>query len=88
MSRRRLFVPAERLAGPRLTITGDDHRYVARVLRARVGDRLALFDGAGTEIDAEVTRVGKLDVELALEARRDEDEWTALRLRRPDGRAP
>jgi ribosomal protein L11 methyltransferase len=25
---------------------------------------------------------------LVLEARRDEDEWTALRLRRPPGRAP
>jgi 16S rRNA (uracil1498-N3)-methyltransferase len=71
VSRRRLFVAAERLAGPRLTIDGDDHRYVARVLRARPGDRLALFDGAGTEIDAEVTRVGPRDAELALGARRE-----------------
>jgi 16S rRNA (uracil1498-N3)-methyltransferase len=70
VSRRRLFVPAERLAGERLTIDGEDHQYLARVLRTRVGDRLALFDGAGTEVDAEVTRVGKRDTDLALGARR------------------
>jgi 16S rRNA (uracil1498-N3)-methyltransferase len=70
VSRRRLFVPAERLGGARLTIEGDDHRYLARVLRARPGDRLAVFDGAGTEIDAEITRVGPRDAELALGGRR------------------
>jgi 16S rRNA (uracil1498-N3)-methyltransferase len=70
MSRRRLFVPAERLAGLGLTITGDDYRYLARVLRSRVGDRVALFDGAGTEVEAEVTRVGKQDADLTLGARR------------------
>jgi 16S rRNA (uracil1498-N3)-methyltransferase len=68
MSRVRLHVPAERLAGARLTLTGEDHQHVARVLRARAGDRLTLFDGAGTEVDAEVTRVGKHDLELALGA--------------------
>jgi 16S rRNA (uracil1498-N3)-methyltransferase len=70
MSRRRLFVPAERLAGARLTLTNDEHQHVARVLRARVGDRLTLFDGAGIEVDAEIERVGKRDTELALGARR------------------
>ena len=70
MSRTRLYVPAERLAGGRLVLTDDDHQHVARVLRARVGDRLTLFDGAGTEVDAEVVRVGKRDTALALGARR------------------
>jgi 16S rRNA (uracil1498-N3)-methyltransferase len=70
MSRTRLYVPAERLAGGRLVLTDDDHQHVARVLRAAVGDRLTLFDGAGSEVDAEVTRVGKRDTELALGARR------------------
>jgi 16S rRNA (uracil1498-N3)-methyltransferase len=70
VSRRRLFVPAERLGGARLTIDGDDHRYVARVLRGRPGDRLALFDGAGTEVDAEIIHVGPRDAELALGERR------------------
>jgi 16S rRNA (uracil1498-N3)-methyltransferase len=70
MSRRRLFVPAERLAGARLVLADEDHQHVARVLRARAGDRLTLFDGAGAEVDAEVARVGKRDTELVLGARR------------------
>jgi 16S rRNA (uracil1498-N3)-methyltransferase len=70
MSRRRLYVPAEHLAGGRLVLTGDDHQYLARVLRAEVGGQLTLFDGAGQEVDAEIVRVGKRDTELALSARR------------------
>jgi 16S rRNA (uracil1498-N3)-methyltransferase len=70
MSLRRLYVPAERLAGARVVLVDDDHQHVARVLRARAGDRLTLFDGVGGEVDAEVTHVGKRDTELALGARR------------------
>jgi 16S rRNA (uracil1498-N3)-methyltransferase len=70
MSGRRLFVPAARLGGTRLVLTDDDHQYVARVLRARPGDRLTLFDGAGAEVEAAIARVGKLDTELVLGARR------------------
>jgi 16S rRNA (uracil1498-N3)-methyltransferase len=74
MSRRRLFVPAERLAAAttaRLTIDGDAHKHVARVLRLRAGDALVLFDGAGVEVDATLARVGPRDAELTLGARRD-----------------
>jgi 16S rRNA (uracil1498-N3)-methyltransferase len=70
MTRRRLFVPAERLGGARLTLERDEHQHLARVLRAREGDHLTLFDGAGGEVDAEIVRVGKRDTELALGARR------------------
>jgi 16S rRNA (uracil1498-N3)-methyltransferase len=70
VSRRRLYVPAERLAGARLVLDGDDHQHVARVLRAEAGQRLTLFDGAGSEVDAEVVRVGKRDTELTLGERR------------------
>jgi 16S rRNA (uracil1498-N3)-methyltransferase len=77
MSRRRLFVAPGRLAGARLVLDGPDHKYVARVLRARAGDALVLFDGAGTEIDAEVVRVGVRDVELTLGARRAAPQATA-----------
>jgi 16S rRNA (uracil1498-N3)-methyltransferase len=70
VSRRRLFVSPVRLTGARLVLEGDDHQHIARVLRARVGERLTLFDGAGGEIDAEVARVGKHDTELALGPRR------------------
>ncbi|HTB59558.1 MAG TPA: 16S rRNA (uracil(1498)-N(3))-methyltransferase [Polyangia bacterium] len=70
MSERRLFVPGERLGGPRLTLTGPEHRHVGRVLRARPGDALTLFDGAGGEVEATVVRVERTETELALGARR------------------
>jgi 16S rRNA (uracil1498-N3)-methyltransferase len=70
MSERRLFVPVERLGGSRLTLTGPEHRHVGLVLRARPGDALLLFDGAGGEVEAEVIRVERTETELALGARR------------------
>jgi 16S rRNA (uracil1498-N3)-methyltransferase len=70
MRRIRLFVPAERLQSARLVLERDEHQHLARVLRAREGDRLTLFDGAGGEVDAEIVRSGKRETELALGARR------------------
>jgi 16S rRNA (uracil1498-N3)-methyltransferase len=76
MSRRRLFVEAERLGAAerlgdrRLVLTGDEHRHVARVLRARPGEALTLFDGAGGEVEATIVAVGAREVELTLGERR------------------
>lgn len=70
MSGRRLFVPGERLAGTRLTLTGDEHRHVGRVLRGRVGDTLTLFDGAGGEVEGRIARVEREAIEVELGARR------------------
>jgi 16S rRNA (uracil1498-N3)-methyltransferase len=70
MSERRLFVPGEQLDGPRLTLTGPEHRHVGRVLRARPGDTLTLFDGTGGEVEATVLRVERTETELALGTRR------------------
>jgi 16S rRNA (uracil1498-N3)-methyltransferase len=71
MTERRLFVPPERLGGGRVTLTGDDHRYLGRVLRARPGLEVTLFDGAGGEVPARVVRVGREATELALGARKE-----------------
>jgi 16S rRNA (uracil1498-N3)-methyltransferase len=70
MSARRLYVPGERLAGPHVTLAGPEHRHLARVLRARPGETLTLFDGAGGEVDAQVVRVDRSETELRLGARR------------------
>jgi 16S rRNA (uracil1498-N3)-methyltransferase len=67
---KRLFVPPGDLEGTRVVVTGDAHRHLARVLRARRGDTVTLFDGIGSEIEAEVTRVGAQETELALGPRR------------------
>ena len=65
MSRRRLFVPPERLHTTPITVTGEEHHHLARVLRARPGDAITLFDGAGAEVDARVVRVGRAETELS-----------------------
>lgn len=70
MSSRRLFVPGERLTGPRLTLTGEEHRHVGRVLRGRVGDTLTLFDGAGGEVEGRIARVERDTIDVELGARR------------------
>jgi 16S rRNA (uracil1498-N3)-methyltransferase len=70
MSARRLYVPGERLAGSHVTLMGPEHRHVSRVLRARPGETLTLFDGAGGEVAAEVVRVERDETELRLGARR------------------
>ena len=46
-------------------VGGDEHHHLARVLRARPGDAITLFDGAGTELRARVVRVGRAETELA-----------------------
>lgn len=66
----RLFVPAERLAGERLTVDGDGFRHLTKVLRLGAGDTLCVFDGRGTEIEARIVAVGARAAELALGARR------------------
>ena len=54
----RLLVGARLLAQDLLTLTGDDHHYLFRVRRLRVGDRVVLFDGEGHEALAEVMEIG------------------------------
>jgi 16S rRNA (uracil1498-N3)-methyltransferase len=66
MGRLRLQVPRERLGGSSVSVTGAEHRHLARVLRVRPGATITLFDGAGGEVDARVVRVGRSETLLAL----------------------
>ena len=52
-------------AGGRAMLDGDEARHLARVLRARVGDTVVLFDGQGRSWPARVTAIGRAEVELA-----------------------
>jgi 16S rRNA (uracil1498-N3)-methyltransferase len=60
----RLFVLPERLQDETVVLAGEDHRYLIRVLRLRVGDEVVLFDGAGQEARARIERVGPRAAEL------------------------
>ena len=66
----RLFVPPERLHGERVTLAGEEHRRVCRVLRLQEGDRLTLFDGEGVECEAVLAAPTSRSVEAVIVGRR------------------
>lgn len=45
--------------GDEIRILGEESRHLSQVLRLRVGDRIAVFDGSGEEHEAELLSVGK-----------------------------
>ena len=53
----RIFVDPARLAAGELAIAGDEHHYLARVRRARIGDPIELVDGAGRRAAATIARI-------------------------------
>lgn len=59
----RFFTPSPP-AGSRAVLEGDEARHLARVLRAKVGDTVVLFDGKGREWPARVVAIGRDRVEL------------------------
>ena len=61
----------------RALLEGDEARHLARVMRARVGDRVTLFDGAGTRWPARVAALGRNRVDLVVEAAQVEAEPAA-----------
>ncbi len=64
----RIFVAPEQLAAGALVIRGDEHHYVMRVRRARVGDAVELVDGAGRCAAAVIARIADAETELLVDA--------------------
>ena len=64
MSPTRLFSPVRLQAHSRQTLDSGQARYLARVLRLRLGDSLILFDGTGGEFSAEIVLVEKNRVDV------------------------
>ncbi len=52
--------------GAEIELDGDQSRYLGKVLRARIGDRVAVFNGEGPEWPATVLRISRNSVCLAL----------------------
>lgn len=64
----RIFVdPAELRAGE-LVVRGDEHHYLARVRRARTGERIELLDGAGRRAAATIARIADGETALIADA--------------------
>ena len=68
------------IKGPRIVITDSEAHHLAHVMRASCGDMLTLFDGSGAEFLAEVARVGRKEVELAILERVEADRELPVRI--------
>ncbi|MDH5621054.1 MAG: 16S rRNA (uracil(1498)-N(3))-methyltransferase [Gammaproteobacteria bacterium] len=62
----RLFVSGALSNGAEIELDGDQSRYLGKVLRARVGDRVAIFNGEGPEWPATILRISRNSVCLTL----------------------
>jgi 16S rRNA (uracil1498-N3)-methyltransferase len=65
----RYFVET-RIAGGRATLVDAEAHHLAHVMRAKAGDQVVLFDGAGGEYPAVIERVARSTIELAVLAHR------------------
>lgn len=66
MSARRFYVPPGTLTGGGATLRGDLAHRLAHVLRLTPGDRIALFDGSGIEVEAQLADLGRDAVAVTL----------------------
>ena len=64
----RFFVKTEPvdLQNGRITITGEDVKHIANVLRSRVGEHLELCDGNGTDYDVVIEQLSKESIITAV----------------------
>ena len=61
-------------------LEGSEHQHLAKVLRARVGDQVMLFDGKGSEFEATVESIGRGSTELLVGAECSVDRELAFQL--------
>jgi 16S rRNA (uracil1498-N3)-methyltransferase len=62
----RLFVSGALSNGAEIELDGDRSRYLGKVLRARVGDAVTVFNGEGPEWPATLLRISRNSVSLKL----------------------
>lgn len=67
---RRFFVDHPLVEGT-AQLAGPEAEHLTKVLRAKPGDAVLLFDGGGAEFTARITRTGRAIVELAVLARHE-----------------
>ena len=70
----RLFVEIALIADQLITLNNDQSHYLAKVMRAKLGDKIALFNGQNGEWLAEITLVDKKATELKLTEQRRPQE--------------
>ena len=80
MSRIRLYMAGRYAGGSLVELDADKARYLGRVLRLHIGDTIALFDGEGSEYEAEIVALGKSTARLKVGRSVDTHTESGLRI--------
>ena len=62
----RIFVDPALLQAGELAVSGDEHHYLGRVRRARIGDAVELVDGSGRRATGKIARITEAETVLAV----------------------
>lgn len=80
MPRSRLHISESVDLNATVELDADKARYLSRVLRLRVGDVVAVFDGLGSEFSATITAIGKSSCTLRVNAKTESTAESSLRV--------
>jgi 16S rRNA (uracil1498-N3)-methyltransferase len=76
----RCFVPPPLATGDTRLLPADVSTHLARVLRARAGERVTLFDGCGGEYEAAILQIDRSGVRVHIELHRQVERESPLRV--------
>ena len=65
----RFFISPDQVIDQLITISGEDVRHIAAVLRMNTGDGLLLCDGTGTEYRTKIVQVGRAEIRAEIVSR-------------------
>ncbi|TWT56129.1 RsmE family RNA methyltransferase [Allorhodopirellula solitaria] len=77
---RRYYVPDLLTQHPHVRLPDDEAAHAVKVMRLRAGDSVELFDGRGSQANAEVTNVGRRECECLSEQPQHVDREAGRRL--------
>jgi 16S rRNA (uracil1498-N3)-methyltransferase len=66
MQRHRFYAPPTQFTATTVSLDADEAHHLSRALRLGEGDHVFVFDGAGSEWECEVARIGKREIVLNL----------------------
>ena len=65
----RFFISPDQVIDQLITVSGEDVRHIATVLRMKTGDGLLLCDGMGTEYQAKIVQIGRAEIRAEIVSR-------------------
>ena len=66
MKEKRFYINSELFKNKKVIIEGEEFHHLANVMRARVGDKVCLFNGNGNFYFGEITQINKKNAEILI----------------------